>query len=190
MDNELDALKTCHDALEPLEQDVQVRTIHWLIDKYQLTQFFIPTSSMMGGRVKTNGPAGTTLPALLGRPNEDRSMDTAQGAHPLMHFETLADAFGHARPEANTEKALLVATWLKLREGRDEFAGQDINTVLKDLGHGVENITRTLGNLMEVKPQLVVQMKKAGTSKQARKTLKVTVAGVDKVKQMFNNVEA
>lgn len=189
MDNELDALKACHDALEPLDQDVQVRTIHWLIDKYQLTQFFVPAGSNIGGRTRANGPSGTSLPVLAPRP-EDRLIDLPNGAHPLFQFDTLAEAFGVARPEANTEKALLVATWMKLRDGREEFAGQDVNTVLKDLGHGVENITRTLGNLMEVKPQLVVQMKKSGSTKQARKTLKVTVAGVDKVGQMFVSQEA
>lgn len=190
MDTELDALKQCHEALEPLEQDVQVRTIHWLIDKYDLTTYFIGSRSP-GKSAQPHASHGFVIPALGLRSEAEQLSEAAQvGLHPWLAHETLAEAFGMAKPKTNTDKALLVAVWMKLREGKEEFTGQDVNTALKDLGHAVDNITRTMGNLMEVKPQLVVQLKKAGTSKQARKTIKVTVAGVDKVKTMFNGSES
>ena len=46
------------------------------------------------------------------------------------------------------------------------------------------NITSALDDLIEVRPQLVIQLAKAGTSKQARKRYKVTVAGAKKVQEL------
>jgi hypothetical protein len=47
------------------------------------------------------------------------------------------------------------------------------------------NITSALDDLIEVRPQLVIQLAKAGTSKQARKRYKVTVAGAKKVQELL-----
>ena len=42
------------------------------------------------------------------------------------------------------------------------------------------NITAALDDLKEVQPQLVLQLKKSGKSRQARKTYKISVAGVQR----------
>jgi hypothetical protein len=47
------------------------------------------------------------------------------------------------------------------------------------------NITAALDDLKEVQPQLVLQLKKSGKSRQARKTYKISVAGVQRDKEMI-----
>ena len=51
------------------------------------------------------------------------------------------------------------------------------------------NITSALDDLIEVRPQLVIQLAKAGTSKQARER-QVTVAGVKKVQELLARAAA
>ena len=56
---------------------------------------------------------------------------------------------------------------------------------MKDLGHGVGNITDALTALKEERPALILQLKKSGTSKQARKTYKLTQEGIRRVQGMM-----
>ena len=49
--------------------------------------------------------------------------------------------------------------------------------LLKNLGHGVGNITRAFDTLRASKPALTVQTRKEGSSKQARKKFRVTTEG-------------
>jgi hypothetical protein len=60
-----------------------------------------------------------------------------------------------------------------------------VNKELKNLGEGILNITSALDALKAQKPALALQLKKAGKSRQARKTYKVTVAGLKFVENMI-----
>ncbi len=71
-------------------------------------------------------------------------------------------------------------------QGADSFDSQSANTALKNLGHAIANITMALGALIKQKPALVLQTKKSGKSRQARKTFKLTVAGIKAVEDMIN----
>ncbi len=51
------------------------------------------------------------------------------------------------------------------------------------MGHGVGNITTALTNAQKHKPALVRQTSKSGKSRQARKTYKLTTAGVKYVRE-------
>ena len=62
-------------------------------------------------------------------------------------------------------------------QGQETFTSQTLNSALKDLGRGVSNITRALAASMAQKPALVMQVRKSGTTKQARKIYKLTAAG-------------
>jgi hypothetical protein len=62
---------------------------------------------------------------------------------------------------------------------------QAVNTRLKDLGHGVGNITRAFEALKDEKPALIVQTKKEGSTQQARKKFRVTAEGKKKVEGML-----
>lgn len=100
-------------------------------------------------------------------------------------FPELAALYDAANPTTESEKALVVAYWFQVYRAQPEFDSQTINTELKNLGHGVKNITRALDGLMTQQPRLVHQTRKEGTARQARKKYKVTTEGVKKLKQML-----
>jgi hypothetical protein len=75
--------------------------------------------------------------------------------------------------------------WLQICEGDDTFTSQAANNLLMHLGHKVANITLAFAPLQAAKPALVLQMSKSGKSQQARKTLKLTRVGVNRVEEMI-----
>ena len=93
------------------------------------------------------------------------------------------DLFNAVGPKTEPEKALVVGYWVQVVEGQADFGSQQINGMLKDMGHGVSNITDVLSSLMNRRPSLVMQTKKVGTSRQARKRYRLTVAGVQEVER-------
>ena len=101
-------------------------------------------------------------------------------------FVDFADLFGAADPSTHAEKALIAGYWLQVCQGAESFDSQSANKELKNLGHGLPNITHALTSLKETKPALVQQLRKSGSSQQARKTYRVTVGVIDKVKGMVN----
>lgn len=98
--------------------------------------------------------------------------------------DTLAEFFARLSPRTEKEKALAVAYWMQFREGVSEFVSQDVNSRLKDLGYPIKNITDALSQLQSENPKRVVQLRKSGSSRQARKTYKVTDAGRRSVESM------
>ena len=66
------------------------------------------------------------------------------------------------------------------------FDATRANRELKHLGHNVANVTVALTYLMQQKPALVLQLRKSGSTKQARKTYKVTTAGISAIKDRLN----
>jgi hypothetical protein len=81
------------------------------------------------------------------------------------------------RPATQSEWALLAAYHRAVNEGEENVSGQSINSMLKHHGVGIKNITRALGDLVNASPALMLQVKKAGTTKQARKTFRMTTLG-------------
>lgn len=51
------------------------------------------------------------------------------------------------------------------------------------------NITDSLDALKEEKPALILQLKKSGISKQARKTYKLTQEGAKRIRQLIDKEE-
>jgi len=98
----------------------------------------------------------------------------------------LAEFFAAARPGSDVEKALVAGYWFQYRLGNAELEAQLINNELKHLGHQVGNITRAFDNLKARDPQLIVQTKKTGSSRQARKKYKLTAAGKKEVEKMLS----
>jgi hypothetical protein len=99
-------------------------------------------------------------------------------------FPDVATLFVAAKPSTGSEKALTVGFWLQECLHREEWEGFAINSELKHLGHGLKNVTDALNALIDHRPQLVVQLRKSGKTKQARKRYKLTAEGVRKVRQM------
>ena len=82
----------------------------------------------------------------------------------------------------------MVAYWFQeLQEAKQASVGsQQVNKELKNLGHGAANIARVFDNLIATTPQQVIQTRKSGTSKQARKSYKVTRVGITRMRELLD----
>lgn len=157
MDDELKAMQAAAAALENLEEQARGRVLRWLGEKY---------GSPIG-----RGPASAvTLPTQTGSGGDSG--------------EEFGDFFHKAGATVDRERALVAGYWLR-SQGQQQFAGADVNVLLKNLGYRVSNITDALSSSMNQRPALVIQMKKSGSSKQARKLYKITDAGARRVEEMI-----
>jgi hypothetical protein len=161
---ELEAMKKVAEAIGSLQPEAQSRVLNWAADHYSIGGISIPTSQ------------------------QAVSETAQQEAAPIQDgYEAIGELFAHAQPRSDAEKALVAGYWLQVEQGKSDFATQDVNSELKDLGYGIGNITRAFESLKKTRPQQVIQLRKAGTSKQARKTFKVTDAGRKVVESMIRN---
>jgi hypothetical protein len=129
---------------------------------------------------------GVTAPAA----KQETATETATAA-PLTSgeiaakFSNFAEIVAAASPKSTADKALLAGYWIQIWEGKPNFDGFAANTLLKHLGEGLANVTNAIDALKNQKPQLVLQLRKSGMTKQARKTYLVTAAGVKAVENMI-----
>lgn len=162
---EFAVIQKIHNELVELSDDARIRVLSYLIDLLD-----IPLTSAT--KPKTDqGPMGA-----------GKRQEVHGELDEFVEFAELADA---VEPRTNADRALVAGYWLQQHEGNESFDSQSANKLLKDLGHGVANITAALSALKEQKPALVLQLKKSGSSQQARKKYKVTVAGVRAIEQMI-----
>ena len=165
-DKEIKAMKEIADALSTLDEKAVRRVLQWATSRF----------------LDSNSEEVTSAASLGEKSSVDESATLAE-------FETVADLFAKAAPKNDSDKALVVGYWLQYCEGNSEFRSRQVNQHLKDLGYRVSNITKALGRLTQCKPQLVVQTKKSGTSKQAQKKYKLTDAGKSAVERMLKQNE-
>jgi hypothetical protein len=168
---EVKAMAVVDGALRDLESGEQERVLKWAWARY------CPDAKPQAKEhTKTKEPE-----------SRHNGQDTQSGS--AVTFETLAEFMAAANPKTDVQRALVAGQWLQEKEGHGQLSGQAINKELKHLGHGVKNITSALSSLMDEKPQLVVQLKKSGSTKQARKQYKVTEAGKAAVQRMLQTPE-
>lgn len=156
-EDEINAMKQLSEALGPLDDLARGRVLQWAMSRYR------PNASAAAAASHT----------------------TANSQGGVSHFEAFAELFAAADPTTEREKALVAAYWEQVCQAQPSFASQTLNSLLKDLGHGVGNITDALSALKDERPALLLQLKKSGTSKQARKTYKLTVEGVRRAQSMI-----
>ncbi|PHS74778.1 MAG: hypothetical protein COB19_05750 [Porticoccus sp.] len=164
---ELESMKKVAEAMEGLESESIHRVLRWANDMYGVE----PSAQ------HTKEVAPTAHPQVSA---------TAASLDPL-EFEDFAEMYAATQPNSDSEKALVTSYWLQYKEGQANVDTQSVNTMLKHMGHGVGNITRAFDSLTKTKPQVVVQLRKSGSSKQARKTFKVTYEGKKAVEAMLSN---
>ena len=156
-DVELDAMKQISDLLEPLAPEARARVLAWV------------TSSLSIGHVPST-----------------KSIAHPMSAGQTSNFGSFADLFHAADPKTEKERALVAAYWIQQFTNADHFASQQVNTELKNIGYRVGNITDALSQLIDERPNLVIQVAKSGSTKQARKTYKITDAGFRRITEMLN----
>ena len=155
--------------------DTIIKTLEGL-DEAQRRNILLYVTARYGGRA-----AGHPAPeSSSGHHFGDGAADPAQ-------FADLGDLFDAANPQSEVDRVLVVAYWKQAVEGADGFEAFGVSKELKHLGHGVPNITRALGVLINQSPKLVLQVAKGGKTRQARKRYKVTREGIRRVQAMMND---
>lgn len=165
MDPEIEAMSKIAEALDELDIQAKTRVLRWAVDKYEVT---------LTHKARKQGNQGYHDPDST----EDKEGDKKE-------HETFAEFFSDAGPTSNAEKVLVAGYWHQEVLGEKELASASLNKDLKDLGHGVTRMNDAFSSLMSYKPQLAIQLKKTGSSPQARKKYKITKAGIDRVKEML-----
>jgi len=157
-DLEIQTMAQVNALISKLDPDAAKRVIHWVAAKFSAGQV-IPRSN------------ATNLPSDAG--NGEQAID-------------LATLFDQANPTTQGEKVLIVSYWFQELKGISGIDAAVVNTELKHLGHGIPNITRAYQSLIKMKPALAMQVRKTGSSQQARKKYKITTEGIKRVKSMLN----
>ena len=161
--NEFEAIKAVHDALEPLDTEARARVVTYItsllgIDAPDLSRRPAPEGSDLEGEAEEEGAEETT------------------GQTPT--YPEFADLYEAADPQTNGEKALVAGYWLQVCQSAENFTGFAANKELTDLGYKLGNITDAINNMRNRKPSLILQLKKSGSSQQARKVYKISQQGI------------
>jgi hypothetical protein len=159
--SDLKALETILKTLEPLSEDERERVLRWASEKLGISQT-VPGQTRGGPQKKA------------------AAIDAAFEKHPG-GFQDVGEFLAAASPASDADRVLCVAAYLQDISGWADatLSGKQINDELKNLGHGVKNITDSINTLKARKPQHMIQTKKSGKSKQAWKEYRVTRAGVE-----------
>lgn len=166
MSKELAAMVQIEQALQDLSEEERGRVLAWAGSRFNVA--IAPT--------KIAPSKGTTS-------TDDDHTDDEAAAH-SSESSSLAEFYDITSPTSDGEKALVVGYWIQIKEGATELEAQKINSELKHLGHGIGNVTRALEWLKAQKPALMIQKRKEGTTKQARKKFVVTNEGKKYVEKM------
>lgn len=105
-------------------------------------------------------------------------------------FSDFVDLYHAANPRTLADKALVAGYWFQQVKGSQQLRAQDLNGALRDLGHGIQNVTDALRTLERHKPALVRQTGKAGRSQQARKSYKLTQEGVARAQGLLSGPQS
>lgn len=166
-DKQLGAMKKVVDALNGLDE-ADLRVVLGFISMRYGGLKLPPSPAAVGGGV--GGTAGN-----------------GNGAHTAGNaYATFPDLYHAANPETEADKALVAGYWTQVCQGNETFDSFTANSALKDMGYTVSNITRAFDFLMAQDPKYVMQTKKSGSSRQARKAFKLTQAGLKRVAEMLN----
>src|SRR5687767_2026477 len=116
--DEVGAIGMVKDALEPLTPDERLRVMRWAGERY-----------------------GTQLAPA--------ARDTKRPTHPQLdpavtEVDDPGEFYAQASPETDADRALVIAYWVQEVEKKGEFDSQTVNAKLKNLGHGIGNITRAI----------------------------------------------
>lgn len=167
-ENDLSAFNSICDLLQPFDDETRSRIVKSIV-------MFFDIDFQLGSTF--NLPSGITR----GNSTEEMSLNNSS------LYSTFAEVYAAAKPSTNADKALVAGFWLQTCQGNLEgFKSQDANEELANLGYKINNITDALSKLIGTDPQLVLQTKKSGKTRQARKTYKLTRAGVDRVRDMID----
>ncbi len=169
IDEEFAAMQSVHAALEPLKPEARVRVVTYIASRLEILL------DSRDAKQKTDD-----------REREEEVVKVTKEQTEGMKFQTFAELFDATNPSSTADKALVAGYWLQVCQAAESFDGRSANNELKHLGHGLSNITNAIDSLKTQKPALALQLKKSGTSQQARKTYKITGAGIKAVENLIH----
>ena len=159
-DNELEVMSAVYKEFMRIDDEAKQRVLDWVAAKFSLKSSKTPSTGM-------------------------KASDLDKGTVNINSFDSVADIFNAANPKIDRDKALVVGAFLQKKSEKAEVTGYEINKELRQLGHGLNNITDAIDQMMDKAPKLMMQVKKEGKTKQARKKYKVTAEGFKAVQQML-----
>lgn len=162
--DEIEAMKNIAEALGGLSEESIRRVLFWASDHFGVDFRDLLSNEKIKSEKMSKINSGQKIELL---------------------FENFANLYIAADPNTDAEKVLVAGYWFQEIKGHSEIEAYRINKELKNLGYRIGNMTRAFGILIDARPQLAVQLRKSGTSKQARKTYKITNAGKMKVEGML-----
>ncbi len=168
MDPEIAAMTAISGALKELDDETRGRVLRWAASRYAVK-----------GIKSSDGGAGE-------EPEDEADSRGGGSGREQNRYSSIDELFESGVAKTNTQRALLAAYWFQVIEGNVGWQSYTLNVALKNLGIGIPNITDALTTAEGQKPALVMQTSKSGKSRQARKTYKLTTAGVKSVEGLLN----
>lgn len=168
---ELAAMQTVAKALADFSPESASRVLRWAAEHFSAQPLPIATMSLPEATATTHAETN----------DDPRTM--------VERFRDAADLISHTGVTTGPDRALLAAYWVQTVEAKDGFDSYTINSMLKNMGYGLANVTTTLSSLMNQKPALVLQVKKSGQSKQARKVYRITREGENRAEHLIKHDE-
>lgn len=167
-DSEINAMAAVSLALTELDSSAASRVIRWAADKYS-----VPLSPAL------------SLPGVLPQHSEAHNV-VHQHATGSQSFKYFAELLAAAQPRTLGEKVLVAAFWKQDMEGHESWNAAELQKDLKASGHMIGNITAALRGNIDAKPPRVIQLQKAGASRQGRKIYRLTDHGIAFVMEMLS----
>jgi hypothetical protein len=168
-DKEVSAMAAINELLFKLEPDAVARVLKWAADRYKVVLTNAAGRNIIGSR-------------LNGLHDRTEAEGDAKGYE---HFSDLYDA---ADPTTDSERVLVAGYWFQVLNDHAELDSHTLNYELKQTGHAVGHMPHALDDLMSSNPRLMIQLKKQGSTRQARRKFKLTTVGIKKVQQMISKL--
>ena len=162
-----ETFQTVFEALEPIDDEARHRVLTAVATLLDIHLYGQPVRQDAGP--ETDGAT---------------SYSNTATTSPVVEPSTFAELYSMAQPKTNGEAALVAGYWIQVVQNGEQFSAQGANRELTHLGHRISNITSALSTLIREKPQLVLQVRKGGNSRQARKTYRLSEAGIRRIEEM------
>lgn len=176
---EFTAIQSIHGSLQPLDEPARVRVLTYILSLLEIDlKVSVGKNPAKGG--------GSGIKANLNEDETDEEPEESESAKGIPEYSSLAELHDAANPKTNADRALVAAYWFQVCLKQESFNAAEANKELTQLGHKIANITDAIDTCRKQKPALILQLKKSGTSRQARKTYKISHAGIGTVEAFIN----
>lgn len=112
-------------------------------------------------------------PAIIPREKDEKeeagSAEASTKNLGIKRFKTIENLFLAADAKTVSERILLAGAFLQEKLDFPDFTSHDINSRLKKMGYGIENVTNAINSLLKRKKPLMIQTKKEGDTKQSKR---------------------